>query len=574
MLLRVDKSRLRLHNSSMRKTRATAPASSSSPPATARQWLALLVLGLGLAIVIIDGTIVNVILPSISSEFTANLADLQWVNAVYALVYAALIVTFGRIGDQFGRRRMFVIGVVVFVAGSVLSGAASSISMLIGARALQGLGAAMTSPSTLSIISGTFTGRMRGVAFGVWGAIAGASAALGPLLGGWLATAATWRWAFFINVPIGVVAFIGAFLVVDESRKEGGRAQIDVPGILLVTVGVGALVLGLIEGQSYGWIAPKNGFAIGSWAWPFAGVSFSAASFVIAIAGIAGFVFWELSLKKRGKEPLFDFTLLGYRSFRFGLLTVSIVALGEFGVIFALSLYLQGVLGYTALATGLTFLPFAALTLLVAPTAGLLSARFGPKWIVTAGMVFEAVFIFALSRLLRTDTSQTAIILVLLGYGVGVGLAIAQLTNIVLSEIPQNRLGAGSGANNTLRQVGAALGTAVIGAVLSTTLSLSAQPRLATVADIPPFVKNAIVTSLDRGASFSEGAIGVKGAPAGAANTAAAQEVGRVIKESFVDATRAAALAASIFVLLGAISSLLIPTTVRRAEPGPHKKAV
>ena len=278
-------------------------------------------------------------------------------------------------------------------------------------------------------------------------------------------------------------------------------------------------------------------------------------------------------MKARGKEPLFDFSLLGYRSFRFGLITVSIVALGEFGVIFALSLYLQGVLGYTAFATGLTFLPFAALTLFIAPTAGLLAARFGPKWIITVGMLIEAIFIFLLSRLLRLDTSQTAIILVLLGYGVGVGLAIAQLTNIVLSEIPQNRLGAGSGANNTLRQVGAALGTAVIGAVLSTTLSLSAQTRLNTAADIPDFVKTAIVSSLDQGASFSEGSIGVKGAPAGTENSAAFKKVGEVIKESFVDATRAAGLVASIFVLLGAISSLLIPTTVRREESGRKRKA-
>ncbi|HET6487235.1 MAG TPA: DHA2 family efflux MFS transporter permease subunit [Spirochaetia bacterium] len=535
--------------------------------ATARQWLSLVVLGLGLAIIIIDGSLVNVIIPAISKEFAAGIVELQWVNSIYALVFAALIVTFGRIGDQFGRRLLFILGVVVFVAGSILSGASTSIGMLIGARALQGLGAAMTSPSTLSIISGTFTGRMRGVAFGVWGAIAGAAAALGPLLGGWLATSASWRWAFYINVPIGAVAVVGSLLVVDESRAEAGKTRVDVPGILLITVGVGALVLGLIEGQTYGWLAPKNGFAIGSWTWPFAGFSVSLASLVLAVAGIVAFVFWELGMQARGRQPLFDFSLLGYRSFRFGLLTVSIVALGEFGVIFALSLYLQGVLGYTALATGLTFLPFAALTLFVAPTAGLLSARFGPKWVVTAGMLFEAVFIFLLGRVLRTDTAQSTIILILLGYGVGIGLAIAQLTNIVLSEVPANRLGAGSGANNTLRQVGAALGTAVIGAVLSTTLSLSVQTGLKGVSEIPDVAKTAIVASLDRGATFSGGSVGVSGAPSGAEGTPAAVAVEKVIKESFVNAARAATVAASLFVLLGAVSSLLIPTTVRRAEP-------
>jgi EmrB/QacA subfamily drug resistance transporter len=536
---------------------------------TSRQWLSLLVLGLGLAIVIIDGTIVNVIMPSISREFNANLRDLQWVNSVYALVYAALIVTFGRIGDQFGRRLLFVLGVLLFTAGSVLSGAAPTVGLLIAARAVQGLGAAMTSPSTLSIISGTFTGRMRGVAFGVWGAIAGASAAIGPLLGGWLATNASWRWAFFINVPVGALAVLGALLLVRESRAAGERSAVDVPGILLISVGVGALVLGLIEGQAYGWLLPRNGFSLGSWAWPF-GISVSLASFVLAAVGLAAFVAWELRVRARGGDPLFDFTLLGFRSFRFGLITVAIVALGEFGVIFVLSLYLQGVLGYSAFAAGLTFLPFAALTLFVAPSAGLLSARFGPKWVVTAGMLIEAAAIFTLSRVLGIATPRSTIIWILLGYGVGVGLAIAQLTSIVLSEIPARRLGAASGANNTLRQVGAALGIAVIGAVLSTTLSSAAVARLDGVKGLPPVARTAIVKSLDQGAGVAEGGSRIPGAPAGMESSAAYAEVGAAIKGSFVDAARAATMVAGIFVLLGAVSSLFIPAVVARKEEKGH----
>ena len=549
------------------------PSAPAAAPltATARQWLALIILGLGLAIVIIDGTIVNVVLPSISRDFGANLRDLQWVNSVYALVYAALIVTFGRVGDQFGRRLLFVIGVFVFVAGSVLSGAASSTGMLIGARAVQGLGAAMTSPSTLSIISGTFTGRMRGVAFGVWGAIAGAAAALGPLLGGWLTTTASWRWAFYINVPVGVIAVVGAFLLVDESRAGGRRAAVDVPGILLISVGVGALVLALIEGQAYGWLAPRGDFALGAFAWPFAGFSVSIAAFVVAAVGLAGFVLWENALRRRGREPLFDFGLLGYRSFRFGLLTVAIVALGEFGIIFVMSLYLQGVLGYTALKTGLTFLPFAALTLFVAPTAGLLSARFGPKWVVTAGMLFEAVFIFILSRVLGADTSQGTIILILLGYGVGVGLAIAQLTNIVLSQVPQERLGAGSGANNTLRQVGAALGIAIIGAVLSSTLSLSAQSHLDQVEGLPGIAVDGIVAALDKGATIGQGSLGgVSGSRRNGRRERPSRPSARRSRTASSMPPRAAALVASLFVLLGAVSSLLIPRTMRR-DAAPRK---
>jgi EmrB/QacA subfamily drug resistance transporter len=553
----------------MSKVPLTSPAEPAPPP---RQWLSLLVLGLGLAIVIIDGTIVNVILPAISREFGATLRDLQWVNAIYSLVYAALIVTFGRIGDQLGRKLLFVAGVFTFVAGSALSGAASSIGMLVAARAVQGLGAAMTSPSTLSIISSTFTGRSRGVAFGVWGAIAGAAAALGPLLGGWLTTVASWRWAFYVNLPIGVIAVAGALLVIKESRAESRRVDVDGWGILLISVSVGALVLGLIEGQTYGWVRPRGGFAIGAWAWPFTAFSVSAAAFVIAVLGTTAFVLRERGVERRGREPLFDLGLLKYRGFRYGLITVSIVALGEFGVIFVLSLYLQGVLGYTALQTGLTFLPFAALTLVVAPSAGILAGRFGPKWVVTAGMLIEAVFILLLSRTLAAGTSRLTIILLLLGYGVGVGLAIAQLTNIVLSEVPSRKLGAGSGANNTLRQIGSALGIAVIGAVLSASLSVSAQERLRLSTDVPDTVKTAIIASLDKGATLGEGAVTVTGAPAGVQKTAAYARVALIIKESFVDAARTAGLVAGLFVLLGAVSSLFIPGRMRREKAVPKAR--
>ena len=200
-------------------TNATVAAAPPAEGATRRQWLTLLVLSLGLAIVIIDGTIVNVAIPSIRKEFNATLQQLEWVNSIYALVFASLIVTWGRIGDQVGRKRIFMAGVTVFVIGSMMAGASPGIEFLILARAVQGVGAAMTSPSTLSIVSATFKGRSRAIAFGVWGAVAGAAAALGPLLGGWLTTNASWRWAFYINLPIGMIAIVGAALLINESRE-------------------------------------------------------------------------------------------------------------------------------------------------------------------------------------------------------------------------------------------------------------------------------------------------------------------------------------------------------------------
>lgn len=538
-----------------------ASAASAAARPTRRQWLTLLVLSLGLAIVIIDGTIVNVAIPSIRKEFNATLQQLEWVNSIYALIYAALIVTWGRVGDQIGRKRIFIAGVVMFVIGSLMAGAASSIGMLIGARVVQGLGAAMTSPSTLSIVSATFTGRARGIAFGIWGAVAGASAALGPLLGGWLTTNATWRWAFYINLPIGLIAVLGALFLIQESRDTTNKLTFDIPGILLTGFGIGAAVFGLIEGQTYGWLEPKRPFSIGSWTWPLENVSISLVSLIVGFILLAIFVWWELRVKSRGQEPLFDFSLARFTSFRFGLITVAIVALGEFGIIFVLSLYLQSVLGRTAFQTGLIFLPFAVATLFTAPTAGVLSSRFGAKWVVTIGMMLEALAIFALSRVLKVDTPIGLIIAVLVLYGIGVGLAIAQLTSVVLSEVPPHRLGAGSGANNTIRQVGAAIGVAIIGAVLTTGISTSARSQLDANQTIPSFVKTAIVQQIESGGAANEGQASLEGAPAGIEKTPAGQAIVGIIKQSFVDGARRAAVIASVFVLLGALSSLLIPNT-------------
>jgi EmrB/QacA subfamily drug resistance transporter len=315
----------------------TAEKANAKYPAESRKWFTLLVLALGLAIVIIDGTIVNVAVPSIRKEFNTNLRNLEWVNSIYSLIYAALIVTWGRVGDQVGRKRLFIVGVSVFVAGSMLAGISPNIGFLIVARAIQGLGAAMTSPSTLSIVSSTFTGKMCGVAFGVWGAVAGASAALGPLLGGWLTANASWRWAFYINVPIGLIAIIGSIIFIQESRESRHKTTFDIPGILLVTLGLSGLVFGLIEGQAYGWWQPKQIFSLVSWNWPLTNLAITPFCLLIGAIALTGFVFWENRVRSHGGDPLFDFTLLRFRGFRFGLLTVSIVALGEFGVIFVLS---------------------------------------------------------------------------------------------------------------------------------------------------------------------------------------------------------------------------------------------
>lgn len=558
------------HTASTKTAREAAPARASSHPAeqkpTRAQWLTLLVLCFALLIVIIDVTIVNVTIPAIRQEFDASLASLEWITAIYSLVFAAFIVTWGRIGDELGRRRIFIAGVVVFVFGSVVVGFSQSIPMMLAGRLVQGFGAAMTSPSTLSILSTTFTGRMRGIAFGLWGATAGAAASLGPLLGGFLTTYVTWRGAFLINVPVGILAVAGAYLYIQESRDTSRKHSYDVVGVVLAALGFSALVFGLIEGQTYGWLAPKEAFALGPFVWPLQSVSITLVSFALALVTLGGFFAYELALLRRGGEPLFDLSLFRFKGFRYGLLTVLVVALGEFGIFFIFSIYLQTVRELNAFQAGLTFLPFSIVTFVAAPVAGALSSRFGPKWVVTGGMILEAVAIFAFSRVLAVDTPFIIFIPVFMVYGAGVGLAIAQLTNITLSDIPPTQAGAGSGANNTVRQVGAAIGIAILGAVLATQIASVGKAAVEANPNIPAIAKAPIERALEKGLS---------GESFSTNNAQASTPVGKAIQgavyQAITEGSRGAALIAAVFVLLGALTSLLIPN--KQAHPYSGRRA-
>jgi len=509
-------------------TESIAAMSATQRTAYERRWVALILLSLSLMLIVIDSTIVNIAFPSIRKTFGASFADAEWVNSIYSLIFGAALITWGKLGDQFGRRNIFVWGAVVFVLGSLGTGLASNIGLMIFFRAVQGMGGAMMSPSTLSIISATFKGRERGIAFGIWGATAGASAAIGPILGGWLITYGTsltpdsWRLAFLINVPIGIVAVLGAFWAIQESRETRIKARIDVLGIVFASLSLGAVVFGAIEGQNYGWLVAKKVFSLGPITYPqlAEGVtaipdgtpSFIPFMFLFGIIMLVLFIAWELRLERLKKEPLFEFGLLRYRSFRYGLFTVAIVALGEFGVVLVLSIFFQLAKGLDAFSTGLRFLPFAAIVLIAAPMAGILASRIGSKWVVTVGMMSEALSLFWLSRILYQDTRYLTFLPPFLLYGFGVGLAIAQLSNIVLSDIPGDKAGVASGANNTIRQLGASLGIAIIGAVLFGAFAEQAKPLIAQSTAFADFGKRiAANTTISREAKLFGAAIAGQG---------------------------------------------------------------
>ncbi len=465
-----------------------------------RRWLGLTVLGFGVALVVVDITIVNVAMPSIIAGLDLDFADAEWVNAVYAVVFATFLITLGRLGDLLGRRRLFVAGLGVFLAASLVAGRAESLGALLGARAVQGLGAAMILPATLAIVNATFRGRDRAIAFGIWGSVIGGMAAAGPVLGGWLTTSFTWRWIFYINVPVAALVVIAAIRLVDESRAEH-RSRFDVPGFATASVGFFALVVGIIEGPRYGWIEATRDLEIGGWTWPWS-VSIVPFALLIGLAGLFSFVAVERRRLGTGKAVLFDLRLFRIRSFLHGNLLATMVGLGEFGLVFVVPLYLQTAVDLSALRTGALLLAMAAGGFLGGPLAAYLAHRIGPRQVVTAGMGLEALGAFGVALVLAPDRVHPGLVIALFFYGVGVGLASSQLASVILAEVPPAASGQASGMQSTFRQVGAALGIAVLGTVFITTMADLTWDRLNAIEGLIDSQRGRIVDGLTDSAGW------------------------------------------------------------------------
>jgi len=528
-----------------------------------KQLLVLLVLSLSLAIIVIDATIVIVALPQIQQDFKITLKDLEWITSLYALIFGSFLLSWGKLSDEYGRKLIFMAGISMFIVGSIIDGFSLNLSQMLVGRVIQGFGAAMASPSTLSILTTTFTGKSRNVAFGIWGATAGAAAVLGPVLGGYFTTYISWRWAFFINIPIGIAALVGAAFVIKETRFKDPKYTTDYAGLVLITAGLASVLFGLIEAQTYGWVFPNQEFSVDGFSWPTSyAISLPLLSITVGIILLAIFTLYEIRRARKGRVPLFDFSLLKYKGFRYGLFTVTIVAMGEFGAVFIISIFLQTVKGLHAIDAGLTFLPMAISVFIFAPIAGVLATRFGPKWIITTGMVLEAIALFSMSQIISITNPVYYLYPILVVYGAGVGLAISQVTSTVLMSIPWQKAGVGSGANNTVRQIGSAFGIAVIGAILVAQVSAVGQADLASSTVNFGSLASVLKAALNSGLS---GGIDKSFIAAFGMNWPAARDI---IFDALTQGTRWAAFTAGIFVSLGALSSLLIP------DPRPKKSKV
>jgi EmrB/QacA subfamily drug resistance transporter len=538
------------------RQRATAHRPPRSDAGRGR-WLGMVVLSLGVSLIIVDATIVNVLLPQMVGDLGLRTTDAEWITSIYSLVFAALLISFGRAGDLFGRRRMFVLGTVVFVLASLLASRAGNGPELITARAAQGVGASMILPATLSTVNTLFTGRDRAIAFGIWGSMIGGMAALGPLLGGWLATSYGWRWAFGVNLPIGVLLVVGTLKLIPETRDEGTRRGIDWPGAALSSLGLGSLVFALIEGQRYGWWTPTRPLRAGPYGWPLTELSPVPVALALSAVLVITLIMVERARAHAGLPVVLDLSLFRIASFRRGNAASALISVGELGLLFVLPLFLQGVHGNSPLQICAAIVPLACGTFLAGPFAARLSHRYGAPRVVHLGMLLEVTAVLAIGLTTHVDTTGLGLAPWMLLYGVGLGLTSAQLTNLSLGDVPPARSGQASGTQSTARQIGSALGIALIGTIFATSLGHVMHQRL-ELTDVPPAQRIAMTGLLRESAGTYTQALHEQ---------PGAGQAARAADESLAIATDRAVLVTAGILGLGLLLSLRLgPGTGRRPE--------
>jgi EmrB/QacA subfamily drug resistance transporter len=434
-------------------------------------WLVLSTLVLGFFMILLDTTIVNVAIPQMSEHINASLSDILWILNGYILVYAVLLITAGRIGDLWGPKPMFMVGLLVFIVASAACGLAQNPTQLIIFRIVQGLGGAMLTPQTLSVITMIFPAEKRGAAFGVWGAVAGVSTVAGPTLGGWLVTDYSWRWIFFVNVPVGIIALVMAFIVMPNIQLNR-QHRLDFTGVVLSTVALFLITYGLIEGPSYSW-----GKAWGPITIPV----------IIGVGVVMLAVFLVMQYLERNGEPLIPFGIFRDVNFATMNFVVTAIGFGMLGLFLPLTIYLQSVLGLTALQAGLTMAPMSLISMFVAPAAGRFADRIGGKWILFAGVSLFAGGMGILIASAHVGSSRLHLLPGLIVAGFGLGMTFAPLQTIAMRNIEPRMAGSASGLINTTRQLGAVIGSAAVGALLQSQLKSNFASGAAEQANsLPP----------------------------------------------------------------------------------------
>jgi EmrB/QacA subfamily drug resistance transporter len=439
------------------------------------RWWTLGAMCFALFMIMLDNTVVNVALPSIQRDLHASLSALEWTVNAYTLTFAVLLVTGGRLGDIFGRRRMFLFGVLVFGVSSAAIGFAPNDTTLVAFRAVQGIGAAFMMPATLSIITQAFPAHQRGTAIGTWAGVSALALAIGPVLGGFLTQQVSWRAIFFINPPIALIAVAVTLFAARESRDETVSRKVDFPGIAAITVSLTAIVLALVEGNAWHW-----------------GSARVVTLLALAVFGIVAFVIIEL----RTAAPMVDFTFFRSRSFLGSNLVAFIVSFAMLAQFFFLALYMQNFLHYSPLQTGLRFLPSTLVIIVMGPLAGRLTDRVGPRIPMTLGMTVVAAALFIQSRL----TVHSGYGLLLPGFilmGFGMGLTMSPMSTAAMNAVNRTKAGVASGVLSMSRMVGGTFGVAVTGALVTAIGKSNIDQGLP---HLPSATRSAIANALGSGA--------------------------------------------------------------------------
>ena len=502
-----------------------------------RRWWTLVILSISLLVIALDNTILNVALPTLVVELDASASDLQWIVDSYVLVFAGLLLVMGSLGDRFGRKLALYLGFGVFGLSSVLAAYAGSSETLIAGRALMGIGGALIMPATLSILVNVFPRHERAKAIAIWSAVAGIGVPLGPVVGGWLLERFWWGSIFLVNVPIILIAMIAAYWLVPES-KDADAARIDIVGGILSIAGLATLLYGIIEAPEAGWLDPVT-----------------VTAFVVGLGLIGAFILWE----RRTPDPMLRIDFFRNPRFSAGAASISLVFFALFGSIFLLTQYLQFVIGYSPFQAGLRMLPVAVGIGLGTGLSTRLVARFGTKLTVFGGLTVVSIALIYASTL-AVDSGYPAIALLFLLFGFGMGNTMAPATDAIMGAIPEANAGVGSAVNDTTRQVGGALGVAVLGSIFSTAYASEMSGNVAGLSGAQASVAEDSIG----------GALGVAGQLGG--------EPGRLLIEAanagFVSAMNATFIVAAGFAFVSALVALAFLPARERAEDDPEPTSV
>ncbi|HEX8065130.1 MAG TPA: MFS transporter [Thermoleophilaceae bacterium] len=502
-----------------------------------RKWWTLAAMCFALFMVMLDNTVVNVALPSIQRDLHASLSALEWTVNAYTLVFAVLLVTGGRLGDLFGRRRMFLFGVVVFALSSATIGLAPTQTWLVASRATQGIGAAFMMPGTLSIISNTFPPEERGRAIGTWAGVSALALAFGPVVGGALAEHVSWRAIFFLNLPVAAGAIAMTLFAARESYDRTVERAIDYRGIATLSIGLATLVLALVEGNRWGWGSPAI-----------------VALLATAAVGLASFALVEL----RGPNPMVELSYFRSRSFLGANAVAFVLSFSMLAMFFFMALYMQNILGYGPLEAGVRFLPSTIVIMFTAPIAGRLADRIGPRPLMAIGLALTATALYLQSRV-TVDTTYSDILWSFSIMGLGIGLTMSPMSTAAMNAVSADKAGAASGILSTFRMVGGTFGVAAIGALFqslaydrvdatATTLHLSGSMRDELADNVGSGRLDAIFHDLD---------------------PATAERLAAGMREAFVHALSGALTLSASVAAIGAVLALVLvePKARRRVDP-------